>query len=271
MSAKTDCGYTGHNHMDMLSVFLTFRGVSIIEEPDSGILYHKVRLGSPHRGYMYNMGSHNTVLAFGKPIAPDAMYADSWGVYRPDSPVSNFVSQPEGVYVEAFHQAYTFCRHNRRILFSRRNGVLVQDSIDRGNRFPADHIQRWNLARQVAVETAGENALLLSAQGVQVLCIWNRPACPHIYKNDLLYPEMIADRQQLSTVIDLSFRGEKDLTLDYEATALTTAFLDVTGATLQKNEIQALAQQIFPLIERPDIEKAIRDFNQITLADRSIL
>ena len=267
MSAKNNCGYTGHNHMDMLSLFITLHGASIVEEPDSGLLYHKVRLGSPHRGYMYNMTSHNTILAFGNPIAPDPMYADSWGVYRPDSPVSAFISRPEGMFVEAFHQAYTFCRHNRSVLFSRKNGLIVRDSIDRGNRFPADHIQRWHLAKNVAVKELGGQSLLLSAGEVQVLCIWNRPAALHIYQNPLLYPEMVSDPQNLSTVIDLSFRGEKNETLDYEATALSTAFLDITGCGAESLDLEKLQCQLFPLVESSDMEKAIRDFDRIALGN----
>ncbi len=270
MSAKNNCGYTGHNHMDMLSLFITLHGASIVEEPDSGLLYHKVRLGSPHRGYMYNMTSHNTILAFGNPIAPDAMYADSWGVYRPDSPVSAFISRPEGMFVEAFHQAYTFCRHNRSVLFSRKNGLIVRDSIDRGNRFPADHIQRWHLAKNVTVKELGERALLLSAGKVQVLCIWNRSVSLRIWKNTILCPEIIPDPNNLSTVIDLSFRGEKDETLDYESTALSTAFLDVTGRWTESLDLGELERRLFPLAESSDIEKAIRDFDRIAITNNIV-
>lgn len=266
MSAKNNCGYTGHNHMDMLSLFITLHGASIIGEPDSGLLYHKVRLGSSHRGYMYNMTSHNTILAFGKPIAPDTMYSDSWGVYRPDSPVSAFISRPEGMFAEAFHEAYTFCRHNRRILFNRKRGLIVQDCIDRGNRFPEDHIQRWHLEKDVTAKELGSNALVLSAGNVQVLCLWNRPAKLHIYQNALLYPEIISDPQNLSTIVDLSFRGEKDETLDYETTAISTAFLDFTGYDMESLNLEELAKQIFPLMESLDMEKAIQDFDRIDIS-----
>ena len=93
MSAKTDCRDSGHNHMDMLSLFISFRGQEFIGEPFARTLYHNVTMASPQRGYMYNMGSHNTVLAYGKPVQPDEMYANKWGVYRPDSPVSKFLDQ----------------------------------------------------------------------------------------------------------------------------------------------------------------------------------
>lgn len=39
-------------------------------------------MNSELRGYMYNMTSHNTVLAHGEPVLPDCVYANKWGVYR---------------------------------------------------------------------------------------------------------------------------------------------------------------------------------------------
>lgn len=260
MSVKNNCGYTGHNHMDMLSMFITIHGTSIVAEPDSGILYHKVHLGSPLRGYMYNMTSHNTILAFGSPIAPDAMYADSWGVYRPDSPVTDFLTTEEGMFVEAYHEAYTFCRHNRRILFNRKKGLIVQDKIDRGNRFPADHIQRWHLAKHLAVKEITPNAVVIFSTDVQVLCVWKQPAKLHIYTDNQLYPEMISDPQDLTTILDLSFHGEKHEALDYESTSLSTAFLDITGVPLESIDIQKLSSLLFPLMEDSDMKKAIHDF-----------
>lgn len=234
MSAKTDCGYSGHNHMDLLSVFLTIHGAPIIDEPDAGRLYHAVRLASPERGFMYNMGAHNTVLAYGRSIASDRMYADSWGVYRPDTPVTSFVSNPLGMYTEAFHDAYTFCRHTRRILFHRRAGIVIQDRIDRGNRLPEAHIQRWHLAKGVTAVLLSDTALLLRNGEVQALCLWDRASSVRIYKEETLYPEIISDPEELSTVIDASFYGEKEETLDYAAAVLTVAFLDVTGCTIKK-------------------------------------
>lgn len=170
------------------------------------------------------------------------------------------------MFAEAFHEAYTFCRHNRRILFNRKRGLIVQDCIDRGNRFPEDHIQRWHLEKDVTAKELGSNALVLSAGNVQVLCLWNRPAKLHIYQNALLYPEIISDPQNLSTIVDLSFRGEKDETLDYETTAISTAFLDFTGYDMESLNLEELAKQIFPLMESLDMEKAIQDFDRIDIS-----
>lgn len=262
MSAKNNCGYTGHNHMDMLSLFLSIRGVPFIDEPDAGTMYHKVRLGSPQRGFMYNMTSHNTVLAFGKPIAPDFMYADSWGTYRPDSPVTAFLSRPSGMYVAAYHSAYTFCCHTRRILFNRQKGLLIQERIDRGNRYPAAHIQRWHLAKGIEATLLNENSVLLSNGEVQVLCLWDCPASIHIYRNDILYPEIISEYENLSYTIDVSFQGNTDEELDYEATVLNTAFLDVTKHN-NISQIAAFSKKLFSFMDYSDMEKAILDFEDI--------
>ena len=100
MSAKVNRGYSGHNHMDMLSLFLTMRGEEIIGEPYVSLMYHDVTMNSPQRGYMYNMASHNTVLAYGTPIVPDSMYANKWGVLRPSSPITAYFHNANGIYAE---------------------------------------------------------------------------------------------------------------------------------------------------------------------------
>ena len=53
-------------------------------------------MNSELRGYMYNMTSHNTVLAHGEPVLPDCVYANKWGVYRPDTPVTEYWTDPKG-------------------------------------------------------------------------------------------------------------------------------------------------------------------------------
>ena len=78
---------------------------------------------------------------------------------------------------------------------------------------------------------------------------------------------MISDHKNLSTVIDLSFRGEKDETLDYETTALSTAFLDITGCGAESLDLEELKCRLFPLVESSDMEKAIRDFDRIALGN----
>lgn len=265
MSAKNNCGYTGHNHMDMLSLFLTIHGVSILEEPDAGKLYHNVYLGSPHRGFMYNMTSHNTVLAFGKPIAPDVMYADSWGVYRPDSPVTAFISKPEGMYAEAYHDAYTFCLHTRRVLFHRQKGIVIQDSVDRGNRYPADHIQRWHLAKGLTATVWKESGVLFTDGKIQVLGLWDRPTQIRLYQDQSLYPEIIKNSTDVTTILDVSFRGENEETLDYAATTLTAVFLDVTGCVLDEISLAELSRQLFSIMDISDREQAIQAFDHLDM------
>ena len=81
MSAKVNCGISGHNHMDMLSLIIRLRGVLFASEPYAGRLYHSVKMKSIQRGYMYNMDSHNTVLCYGEAIQPWQKYANRFGVY----------------------------------------------------------------------------------------------------------------------------------------------------------------------------------------------
>ena len=160
MSAKVNCGYSGHNHMDMLSLFLTMRGKDIIGEPYTGHLYHNIRMNSELRGYMYNMPSHNTVLAYGNPIAPNEVYANKWGVYRPTLPITRCNSEKEGFYVSAYHDGYTFCRHTREVLFHREQGLIVSNHIMRGNRMDTPHIQRFNLMPKTSVAAVGKDFVM---------------------------------------------------------------------------------------------------------------
>lgn len=269
MSAKNNCGYSGHNHMDLLSLFLTIHGKPIIDEPDAGRLYHAVRLASPERGFMYNMGSHNTVLAYGSSIAPDCMYADSWGVYRPDTPVTAFVSDPIGTYAKAFHDAYTYCRHTRRLLFHRTAGIVIQDRIDRGNRVPKAHLQRWHLAKGVTAVSLTDTALLLKNEEVRVLCLWDHASSVRIYQEEILYPEIIKDRAELSTVIDVSFYGEKEETLDYAAAVVNAAFLDITGYEESNNSadlaerLKTLTDALSGLMDYEDPHAALLAFDSL--------
>ena len=52
MSAKVNCGTTGHNHMDLLSLFLSIHGEEMIGEPYARELYHTAWVGSEQRGYL---------------------------------------------------------------------------------------------------------------------------------------------------------------------------------------------------------------------------
>lgn len=200
MSAKINCGDTGHNHMDPLSLFITVHGQDFIGEPHARHLYHSACIGSPLRGYLYNMESHNTVLAFGNPIQQDYFYASKWGVLRPDTPVTAFRSEKEGCFVSAYHDAYTFCRHRRSILNCRRKGFLIHDEVIGGDRLPTEHIQRWHLLPDVEIRQLNDRSLLLEKNGAKALCIWCGSPRLHLWQKPELTPP--------STIVDVHFAVE---------------------------------------------------------------
>lgn len=218
MAAKVDCGSSGHNHMDMLSLNVIIRGEEFIGEPYAGTLYPRVCTGSPQRGYMRNMTSHNTVLAYGKPIAEDEMYADRSGMFRPDSPVQSFRIYPEGMYAQAFHDAYSYCRHERSILFADNGTMLVRDEIKRGGNLKKLHVQKWHLMPEVICQKAGENAVLLEKNGVKLLCVWHGNSEIILWKDDeILCPEIYPTSEKLGYNIDIRFE-----------TSVEMAMIDVT-------------------------------------------
>lgn len=263
MSAKTNCGDSGHNHMDMLSMFISFHGQEIIGEPHSRQLYHTIRMGSDHRGYMYNMESHNTVLAYGKSVQPNEMYADKWGVYRPDSPVSDFITNEDGMYVRAHHDAYTTCRHERKVFFHRKNGLLIRDEIDRGNRLPNAHIQRWNLMPDVQCRQLDNRSILLEKNGVKILCLWTGEPSLRIWQKDSLYPEIVKKREELSTIIDASFLSKNVEKMDIATVSQDVLMLDATDYLPSISDYPHLLRNISEITKEININDALKKFSQI--------
>ncbi|MEG2700688.1 MAG: heparinase II/III family protein, partial [Hungatella sp.] len=233
MSAKTNCGYSGHNHMDMLSLCVTFRGEPIFGEPYSDALYHSIKMGSDLRGYMYNMESHNSVLAYGMPILPNQVYANKWGVYRPDSPISETFSTEEGVYADAYHNAYTFCCHRRKVLFHRKKGLMICDQVERGNRLLEAHIARWHLQPQTNCKKLAEDAILIEKGRVKVLCLCLGADHIKLWKNEKLYPEIISKKEDLCDIMDISFQAPEDKRNDIMTVSLQMLMLDVSDMDLE--------------------------------------
>lgn len=229
MSAKKDCGDSGHNHMDLLSLFVSIRGQEFIGEPHARQLYHTVCAGDPLRGYLYNMESHNTVLAYGNPIQPDHLYALKWGVLRPDTPVTAFTSTEDGCYVCAYHDAYTFCRHTRKILSCREKGFLIRDELRGGDRLPQAHIQRWHLFPDVTCRLIDNRSLLLEKNGVKALCLWSGTPTLHLWQKQDLYPRIVKERNALSTIVDVSFTASISNESIIGTVSQDLLILDVTG------------------------------------------
>lgn len=263
MSAKTNCGESGHNHMDMLSMFIFFRGYEFIGEPHVRPLYHTGLMGSDHRGYLYNMESHNTVLAYGRAVQENQMYAHKWGVFRPDSPVSTFISSKDGMYVSASHDAYTFCRHTRNVYFNRERGLLIRDEISRGNRLPDAHIQRWNLTPDVICNQIDNHTILLEKNGVSILCLWTGSPTLKIWQKEDLYPAIIKERNQLSTIIDASFLPTTDKKADIATVSLDVLMLDITGQSSVLNNKEHLLNSIAKILEETDYKEALEKFSVI--------
>lgn len=265
MSVKVNCGDSGHNHMDMLSLFLTFRGQEFIGEPHARLLYQTVTMGSAHRGYLYNMGSHNTVLAYGKPVQPDTMYANKWGVYRPDSPVAAFISAKEGSYVKAWHDAYTTCRHSRTVLFHRYQGMLILDEMEHGNRLSNGHIQRWHLLPDVTCRQAGSRCVLLEKNNVRLLCLWTGSPKITIWKKEDLCPEIVKNPDELSTIIDAAFIADKESREDIATVSQSLLILDVTDEAIPFEEYDSLLEKIPVILSeaRTDAFTALKLFSNI--------
>lgn len=229
LSTKINCGYSGHNHMDMLSVFITIRGEEIIGEPYIAKIGEQMTMGSLERGYIYNMDSHNTVLCNSKSIQDNQMYANDWGVYRPDSPVIEFNSSETGCYIKAVHYGYTYCCHQREIWFNRKHGMIFRDKIINGNRIPAPHIQRWHLTEKTTIKIISNNIILIKKNNVKVLFIWN---CSNIkiWKNEMLCNNIFKDYNMLYPIIDIYF--------DSNISEVRTLVLDVTE--ISEKDIQEI-------------------------------
>lgn len=266
MSAKKNCGNSGHNHMDLLSLCLTFGGQEFIGEPNSRLLYQNVPMGSAHRGYLYNMNSHNTVLAYSRAVQPDEMYATWYGVYRPDSPVSACHSCQDDMYVQAYHDAYTNCRHERNVLFHRQRGILVRDHIIRATRLPYPHIQRWHLFADVSCTQLDEQTVLLEKNGVRVLALWGEEAELHIYPNEFLcHPQFIPEKKDLPLIIDASFSVRKNARPEEREAFQSTLFLTLPAngpspSQASLNDIRAALKAM------PDLDQtteALRAFPSI--------
>ena len=228
MSVKRESEHSGHGHMDMLSLFLTVRGQEIIGEPYAGSLYHKGVMGSSQRGYLYNMSSHNLVLAYGRPIQEDSMYSSYWECFCPECRIEEWRQTERGLHITAAHKGYTFCRITREVDFSEKGEVRIRDEVSSGRRLEIPHIQRWHLMPGVRCKRLSDTSLLLEKDGVKVLMRWKGAMELKLWKNEaMLCPDIVLSEEELGWIVDAFFQnttaGEGDCAW------IETEFLDVTG------------------------------------------
>lgn len=266
MSAKIQCGSTGHNHMDLLSLFITIHGQEMIGEPHARDLYHSAWVGNEQRGYLYNMSSHNTVLVYGTPIQPDDIYASKWGVLRPDTPVSHFETEKEGCYAEAYHDAYTHCRHIRKIISCRSRGFLIRDEILGGNRIQKPHVQRWHLFSDVAYETVGKHGVILEKNGAKALLVWGGTPVISFGKKKELCSILQKEEQEIGTRIDVEFREESFHPAGgLETVAQNLLVLDVTNEMpdLTPAAVDELCSRMLDHVNNGRLHEALGIFEKI--------
>lgn len=267
MSAKKDCGYAGHNHMDMLSVCINIHGKRIIDEPYSGMLYHCVKMGSKLRGYMYNMESHNTVLCYSREVEPDEVYANKWGVYRPDSPIVSHESEKDHFYVKASHSAYTFCKHVREVAFDRNIGFFFKDTVERGNRMDMPHKQIWHLAHGATAKAVGNKSVIVENDGAKALFVWDSDKIS-IEKDKILESEMSDSIKQISPTISVEFKTPDEKSVENAPAIINTLILDITDSP-EKLNIELLESTIntSPIKTKYDMYKAIKRAKDILLGE----
>lgn len=240
MSTKVNCGISGHNHMDMLSMILHVHGEVIFDELLTGLLYKNATMKSPQRGYMYNMRSHNTVLAYGRTIQPDEVYANQFGIYRPDSPIDEYETYERGMCVSAYHYGYTYCSHRRSVQFAKNGTMLITDQIHRGHRLDDPHKQIWHIPDQVEIMEQTDNHMILGVNDVRVLCLWDKPVDIEVNDVTELYGSYLPDgKEKVGQSIEISFESIKSGSKDGSImSTLNMLVLDVTGRDYDKMEVE---------------------------------
>lgn len=264
MAAKVNSTDTGHNHMDLLSLFVSIHGQDFIGEPYARAIYHTAPVGSAIRGYLYNMESHNTVLAFGSPVQPDGIYASKWGVLRPDTPVETFVSEEKGCYVKARHDAYTHCRHVRKILSCRRKGFLIRDELIGGDRLDKESIQRWHLFPDVTWKQLDDHSLLLEKNGVRALFVWTGSSGLRFWQKQELYPSIVKNKEEIAATLDVYFKAESFSPAGrIGRVSLDLLIMDVTDGIPSVEDPNRLCEALMETAEMGRVSEALERFGSL--------
>jgi hypothetical protein len=243
LSNKEYSRHCAHNHADMLSLLIAVRGETLIGEPQASILYKYVSNESALDDYMRGLGSHNSVLVCSEPITKAYLRSRS-GLEAQHVITEEMEERNDRIYVRASHKAYTNVKHTREVLFMRRQGWWIADTIEMSDygaaqeilqedRLYKPHIQRWHLEHAVEVETAGTNALVLSGKKARLLCVWpeEQQIAFDFWKNEAaLELEGLAaykNASDLPWIIDVRFHaGNKEGT-----DRIQCLFVDITYET----------------------------------------
>lgn len=220
LSSKAFTRHGTHNHVDMLSLILAVRGETLIGEPQAAILYKYASNHSELDDYMRGLGSHNTVLVHGTAVTKAYLRAHD----RQDAQAAlteELAERPDRTYVRAHHSAYAHARHTREVLFVRRQGWWIADTVEPNgesngepdsDRASAPHVQRWHLEHDVQVETAGTNALLLTGKKARLLAVWPEDSgvSVHMWRNEAVLDISGLPRYKepadLPWIIDIRFK-----------------------------------------------------------------
>ena len=205
-------GVMGHDHQDMLSLIIAASGETIIGEPPAP-LFNLTNTGkykgSALRGYLYNMTSHNTVLAYGRPIRDDIFFGSNWGGFPAPVKVLDFAPAERHLYVRAAHDGYTCSRHQREVLFVHGTGWLILDRIIQGPSLEMPHVQRWHFERGTAIRNPDSHSVLATKGKAGLLCVWPETpeVCLEAHEDTAINVGAFHDGMKPSWILDVSFPG----------------------------------------------------------------
>lgn len=237
MCAKQGCEMSSHDHLDMLSLNLAVRGSMIFEESAAGDIYGRFIMNKPHRGFLYNMSSHNTVLAHGEPITADRYFSSCWGVAKPDTILDVWNPEEKRVTLRAHHNGYGFCTVYRELMFWREKGFFIKDSVVLGGRDPRPHVQRWFLAKGTAYQKLGENCYLFMRGNAKLLCTWHGERLAFDFsKPEILCPEIYASKDETPWMLDVIFHMPDDAAPENKTAAVSVRMEDVSDFTQEEIE-----------------------------------
>jgi hypothetical protein len=181
MSVNTR-GWHRHAHLDMLTLNVSVAGTSIINDP-VGNLYKLAHgpgtEGLPARGFVVNLGAHNTILPFGRPIEDDIFYSTAWSPFIPKVKLEHFDSGSDFSYVRASHRGYPSVECGRELLYVKGAGLLIRDRVfKRSPPPPYNHLHRWYFAPGTELSGPQANRLKAVCNGRGLLMIW--PEAPGV-------------------------------------------------------------------------------------------